>query len=145
MQSPSSAVRAGRRCGIREALPRWSRSPFPLARRDLDQVRERWIEIKRLPDLTLVTAIEILSPTNESGLGRTDYLVKRREFLDQPVHLVEIDLLLGGYRLPMGRPVPPGDYYAYVSRVEKRDFSDVFAWSIRRACRDPHPPVVSRP
>ena len=85
-----------------------------------------------MPDLSLVTVIEILSPTNKSGLGRTDYLVKRREFLDQPVHLVEIDLLLGGHRLPMGGPVPPGDYFAYVSRAEKRESSDVYAWSIRR-------------
>ncbi len=104
----------------------------PLARKDLDEVRERWIEIKRLPDLSLVTVIEILSPTNKSGLGRIDYLVKRREFLDQPVHLVEIDLLLGGHRLPMGGPVPPGDYFAYVSRVDKRESCDVYAWSIRR-------------
>ena len=104
----------------------------PLARKDLDEVRERWIEIKRLPDLSLVTVVEILSPTNKSGLGRADYLVKRREFLDRPVHLVEIDLLLGGHRLPMGGPVPAGDYYAYVSRADKRDSSDVYAWSIRR-------------
>jgi hypothetical protein len=104
----------------------------PLARKDLDQVRERWIEIKRLPDLSLVTVIEILSPTNKSGLGRTEYLTKRRELLDQPVHTVEIDLLLGGFRLPMGGPVPPGDYFAYVSRAEKRESSDVYAWSIRR-------------
>jgi hypothetical protein len=65
-----------------------------LARKDLDQVPERWIEIKRLPDLSLVTVIEILSPTNKSGMGRTQYLHKRQQFLDQPVHLVEIDLLL---------------------------------------------------
>ena len=32
----------------------------------------------------------------------------------------------------MGGPVPPGDYYAYVSRAEKRESSDVYAWSIRR-------------
>jgi len=104
-----------------------------LARKDLDEVPERWIEIKRLPDLALVTAIEILSPTNKSGLGRSQYLQKRRELLDQPVHLVEIDLLLRGQRLPMGGPLPPGDYYAFVSRAEKRDSSDVYAWSIHRA------------
>jgi len=98
-----------------------------------DEVPERWIEIKRLPDLALVTVIEILSPTNKSGLGRGQYLQKRRELLDQPVHLVEIDLLLRGERLPMGGPLPPGDYYAFVSRAEKRESSDVYAWSIRRA------------
>ena len=90
----------------------------PLARKDLDEVPERWIEIKRLPDLALVTVIEILSPTNKSGLGRGQYLQKRRELLDQPVHLVEIDLLLGGKRLPMGGRLPPGDYYGFVSRAE---------------------------
>jgi len=45
----------------------------PLARKDLDEVPERWIEIKRLPDLALVTVIELLSPTNKSGLGRGQY------------------------------------------------------------------------
>ena len=104
----------------------------PLARKDLDEVPERWIEIKRLPDLALVTVIEILSPTNKSGLGRSQYLQKRRELLDQPIQLVEIDLLLGGQRLPMGATLPPGDYYAFVSRAEKRETSDVYAWSIRR-------------
>jgi hypothetical protein len=104
----------------------------PLARKDLDEVHERWIEIKRLPDLSLVTVIEILSPTNKTGLGRIDYLVKRREFLDQPVNLVEIDLLLVGQRLPLGRPFPPGDYFAYVFRADNRESCDVYAWSIRR-------------
>lgn len=127
--------------GTREPAPRRDQGSIatlepvavPLARRDLDEVPERWIEIKRLPELALVTVIEILSPTNKTGLGRTEYLVKRQEFLDQPVHLVEIDLLLGGRRLPMGGPVPPGDYYAYVSRADHRETSDVYAWSIRRA------------
>jgi hypothetical protein len=79
-----------------------------------------------------VTVIEILSPTNKSGLGRGEYLHKRRQFLDQPVHLVEIDLLLRGLRLPMGAALPPGDYFALVSRLERRDTSDVYAWSVRR-------------
>jgi hypothetical protein len=105
----------------------------PLARKDLDEVPERWIEIKRLPDLALVTVIEILSPTNKSGMGRGQYLQKRSELLDQRVHLVDIDLLLRGQRLPMGALLPSGDYYAFVSRAEKRESSDVYAWSIRRA------------
>jgi hypothetical protein len=103
-----------------------------LARRDLDEVPERWIEIKRLPELSLVTVIEILSPTNKAGMGRTEYLHKRRELLDQPVHVVEIDLLVRGLRLPMGAPLPPGDYFALVSRSERRHNSDVYGWSVRR-------------
>ena len=124
----------------REGTPQTNRShvatlepvTIPLAARDLDEVTERWIEIKRLPDLSLVTVIEILSPTNKSGLGRTDYLHMRRQLLEQPVNLVEIDLLLRGSRIPLGAPLPPGDYYALVSRADKRNNCDVYAWSVRR-------------
>lgn len=51
--------------------------------------------------------------------------------------LVEIDLLLEGQRVPHGKPLPAGDYYAYVSRGERRPNCDVFGWSIRQ----PIPPV----
>jgi hypothetical protein len=107
---------------------------MPLARRDLDEVTERWITIKRLPDQKLVTVIEILSPTNKLPRGREEYLGKRQKTLDRPVHLVEIDLLLQGRRIPLGEPLPPGDYYAFVSRaVEPRESCDVYAWPL------PHP------
>jgi hypothetical protein len=49
------------------------------------------------------------------------------------VNLVEIDLLLGGERLPARDPLPAGDFYAFVSRRERRPESEVYAWSIRRA------------
>jgi hypothetical protein len=35
-------------------------------------------------------------------------------------------------RLPMGKPLPPGDFYAIVSRAAHRASGDVYAWSIRR-------------
>ena len=103
---------------------------IPLAKREVE-VHERWIEIARLPDLELVTVIEILSPTNKSGTGRSDYLAKRDSLIDQPVNLVEIDLLLSGNRMPMGRRLPPGDYFTVVARPEHRPDADVFSWSIR--------------
>jgi hypothetical protein len=99
---------------------------------DLDEIRERWIEIKRLPDRSLVTVIEILSPTNKTGSGRIDYLEKRKQWIRQPVNVVEIDLLLGGHRLPMRGLLPAGDCYAFVSRSNRRPDCDVYAWSIRR-------------
>ena len=104
----------------------------PLALDDLDEIRERWIEIKRLPDRSLVTVIEILSPTNKTGSGRIDYIEKRKQWIRQPVNVVEIDLLLGGHRLPMRGLLPSGDYYAFVSRSNRRPNCDVYAWSIRR-------------
>jgi hypothetical protein len=104
-----------------------------LALEDLDEVRQRWIEIRRLPDRSLVTVVEILSPTNKIGLGRTEYVEKRNQWIRQPVNLVEIDLLLGGHRMPMGRTLPPADYFSFVSRTSRRPDCDVYAWPIRRA------------
>lgn len=101
------------------------------------EVRNHWIEIRRLPKRTPVTVIEILSPTTKTGEGFAKYLRKRRATIRQKVHLVEVDLLLGGDRLPMEEPLPPGDYYALVSRSEERPESNVYAWTIR----DPLPSI----
>lgn len=95
------------------------------------EVRNVWIEIRRLPKRNPVSVVEILSPTNKMGEGFAKYLRKRRATIRQKVHLVEIDLLLGGERLPMVEPLPPGDLFALVSRAEERPKSDVFAWTIR--------------
>jgi hypothetical protein len=109
---------------------------IPLARQEVE-VRDRWIEILHLPEMELVTAIEILSPANKMGPGRSDYLVKRNALVDRPVHLVEIDLLPGGKRMPMARPLPPGDCFAIVARIERRPDAQVYAWTLRQVL----PPV----
>lgn len=103
-----------------------------LATADPEEVRETWIEVRRLPDERLVAVIELLSPTNKMGVGRLEYLDKREALIDRPVHLVEIDLLLGGRRLPMKGPLPPGDCFAIVARAESRPGCDIYAWSIRQ-------------
>ena len=74
----------------------------------------------------------MLSPDNKAGPGRGQYLAKRAVLLGSPVHLIELDFLVGGHRLPMGRPLPPGDAYALVARGDRRPDCDVYAWSIRR-------------
>ena len=81
------------------------------------EVRETWIEIYHLPEMELVTAIEILSPSNKGGSGRTDYLAKRDALIDQPVNLVEVDLLLSGSRMPVSGKLKPGEYVAIVARA----------------------------
>ena len=80
------------------------------------EVRERWIEISALPDLELVTVVEILSPSNKSGSGRSEYLHKRDTLIDLTVNLVEIDLLLSGRPMPMGKDLPAGHYLSVVAR-----------------------------
>ena len=67
----------------------------------MDRERLSYVEIRDRRDRELVTVIELLSPANKyMGLDRGQYLAKRVELLNGPVHLVEIDLLRGGPPLP---------------------------------------------
>jgi hypothetical protein len=92
---------------------------------------ETYIEIARRADRQLITVIELLSPSNKETPGAAVYRAKRTAILNHYVHLVEIDLLLRGARLRMRQPLPPGGYYAYVSRAESRPKADVYAWGVR--------------
>jgi hypothetical protein len=96
----------------------------------LEGPRETYIEILYQPDHSLVTALELLSPTNKQSPGRVEYLAKRRALLLQRVHLVELDLLLGGRRLPFERPLPTANYYYFVARGELRPDCQVYHWAL---------------
>jgi hypothetical protein len=108
----------------------------------LEGPRETYIEILHRPDRALVAVLE-LSPANKHDPGRTEYLSKRNALIRQNVHLVELDLLLGGRRLPMAKPLPPADYYYLLCRAELRFDCQVFRWNLP----DPLPrlPVPLRP
>ena len=69
---------------------------IPLRTGVVEEVRESWIEILKLPELSLVTVLEVLSPTNKAGAGRVEYLEKRDSLIARPVHIVELDLLIAG-------------------------------------------------
>ena len=94
--------------------------------------RQRYIEIYDYPEQTLVAVIEVLSPTNKRSRGRDEYLTKRDSLLNQEVHLIELDLLVGGQRLPVAEPLPADDYYAFVARADRRPYCDVYHWSVRQ-------------
>jgi hypothetical protein len=96
-----------------------------------DPVREGYIELRRKADDSVVAVLELLSPTNKRGVGRGEYLVKRDELLHRPVHLVEVDLLLRGTRMPLREKLPPGHYFAMVSRADRRPQCAVYAWTLR--------------
>jgi hypothetical protein len=91
------------------------------------------VEIRDMHERRLVTSIEVLSPSNKRGDGREEYLAKRRRVLLGTAHLIEIDLLRKGQRLPMKEPLPPAPYYAYVGRFEIRPVTDVWPISLERA------------
>jgi len=96
-----------------------------------EAVRETNIHILHRPDRTLVAVLKLLSPSNKIAPGRNDYINKRTSVISQSVHLVELDLLLGGERLPMRRPLPPGDFYAIIARSEQRPNAQVLPWTLR--------------
>ncbi len=108
-----------------------------------EEARETYIEILHRPDRSLVAVLEMLSPANKEEPGRSDYLVKRNALVRQNVHLVEIDLLLGGQRLPLREALPDGNYYAFVSRAERRPDCGVYAWPLPQAL--PPIPIPLRP
>jgi hypothetical protein len=97
-----------------------------------EEQHERWIEILHRPERSLVTVLELLSPANKEEPGLHRYRDKRFALLMQEVHLVEIDLLLAGRRLPLRDPLPPADYYVLISRSDQRPNCQVYAWTLRQ-------------
>jgi len=94
-----------------------------------NEVRETFIEIfVTEPERRLVTTIEVLSPANkeQGGHGWNLYLRKRQAALVCGVHLVEIDLLRGGTRLPMRDPWPASPYTFLVARAQEHFSCDVW-------------------
>lgn len=104
----------------------------------VEEERLAFLEIRDRDRRRLVCVIELLSPANKQpGRDRNQYLRKRDEYLASEAHFIEIDLLRSGPRLPW-REMPSCDYYAVVSRVEKRPGAGV--WPIR--LRDPLPVIA---
>lgn len=104
---------------------------------EFEETRETYIKILHRPDRSLVTVLELLSPTNKTDIGYGDFMSKQAALLRQNVHLVELDLLIGGTRLMTASPLPPGHYYAIIAHAERRPRADVYAWTVR----DPLPPI----
>ena len=63
-----------------------------------DPIEERYLKIFSVDDDRLVTAVEVVSPTNKKPGedGRVSYRQKQGEYRASGVNLVEIDLLRGG-------------------------------------------------
>ena len=104
-----------------------------------EEIRETYLVIRERESAEVVTVIETLSPGNKrsGGDGRREYLRKRDELLRSQVHLVELDLLRGGDRLPTVNRLPSGDFHAIVSRRQSRPRAQAYVWTIR----DPLPTI----
>jgi hypothetical protein len=103
----------------------------------VDVERVSFIEVRDRAHRQLVTVVAFLSPANKKpGPDREQYIAKRSQVLASPVHLVEIDLLRGGPRLPLEN-LSACDYYALVSRAEQRP--EAWAWPV--CLREPLPKI----
>jgi hypothetical protein len=106
---------------------------------------EKFLKILDTRSRRVVTAIELLSPSNKQpGPDREAFLTKRAECLNASVNLVEIDLHRTGQRLPLGDAPIESDYYAMVCRAADAPKADVWEFSLRdRLPRIPIP-LISR-
>lgn len=125
--------------GIGESPAAIAPAPLHMATVLPSRVPHVTIEIRDVAQRALVTAIEILSPTNKRGEGYQEYLTKRRRLLMSAAHLIEIDLLRQGLRVPMQQPLPPAPYFVFLSRAERRPIVEV--WPIQLPMRLPVIPV----
>jgi hypothetical protein len=102
----------------------------------VEEVSEAYLEVKEAATQKVITAIEILSPTNKKGQGREKYERKRQQLLSSLTHLIEIDLLRDGEPLPVLEPPGLTDYRILVSRSQTRPIADLYAFNLP----DPVPP-----
>jgi hypothetical protein len=99
----------------------------------VEEMRERYLEIRRTGTDQVITVIELLSPTNKRpGRGRDEYEAKRIELLSTRTSLVEIDLLRGGEPFAV-QPLPVSDYRILVSRGWRRPRGDLYPFNLADA------------
>lgn len=103
------------------------------------EAREGYLEIRDVETGSVVTAIEVLSPTNKrSGVGREKYRGKRMAILGTSTHLVEIDLVKMGQPTETIETVPKTDYRILICRGDRRLYCDLYGFNLP----DPIPVAV---
>jgi hypothetical protein len=108
----------------------------------VDIERQPFVEIRDRASRQVIAIIELLSPSNKyAGADREQYLAKRGRVLHSPTHLVEIDLMRGGGRMP-GVELGDASYGVLVSRSQERPRADL--WPIGLRERLPVVPIPLR-
>lgn len=137
---------------LQEATVEYRTAPGPIVVElpALQEVVERYLEIREVMSGEVITVIELLSPGNKlSTQGRQQYEEKRAAVLASRTNLVEIDLLRIGRPFPIGaKPddrarLSRADYRLVISRTAGRPLADAYFLSVR----DPIPtiPIPLRP
>ena len=96
----------------------------------IEEVRDVWLEVRHRPERSLITVIEVLSPANKIGREAALFAARRDRLLQAGVHVVELNLLLGGRRPEISSPWPAGEYYARVARAGTPPTAGVKSWHV---------------
>ncbi|RRR74417.1 MAG: DUF4058 family protein [Candidatus Viridilinea halotolerans] len=124
------------------AAPEVAEAPLHLPAFMTVPVEYARIEIRTVRDQVLVTALELLSPANKrpGADGADAYEQKRQEIFSSTAHLMELDLLRGGRRPQVARPLPDAPYFIFLSRMEHRPQLEIWPLALDAAI-----PVVPVP
>jgi hypothetical protein len=110
-----------------------------------DEIHEPYLEVIDAADRSIVTVIEVLSPTDKvagaEGLG--SFLEKRDQIMKSSTHWVEIDLLRSGVSPILPVIVPEHEYLVHVSPVKDRPRG--MLWPIRLSEQLPVVRIPLRP
>lgn len=105
----------------------------PIVRTTLidDEIHEAYVTLFDAAAREVIAVIEVLSPTNKfpGSEGRKSYLQKRHDVMRSTTHLVEIDLLRAGDRIPVEPGLPDCEYLLHVSRNGERPQAKL--WAVR--------------
>lgn len=117
--------------------------PITVLLPEIEEVQERYLEIREIKTGAVITVIEVLSPKNKrSGEGRTIYERKRNRILASLTHLVEIDLLRGDQPLPMiGSNLSA--YRILVSRHPTRPTAQLYEFTVRESIPEVPIPLLA--
>jgi hypothetical protein len=99
-----------------------------------EEIKEAYLKIIHVESESLVTIIEVLSPTNKirGSRGRTSFMDKRSQVLNSKVHWVEIDLLRAGVPSVTRPPLRSSDYRILVSRGGRRTSARYWPFGLRQ-------------
>lgn len=106
--------------------------PLAVTLPPVEEVQERYLEVREVATGAVITAIELLSPKNKRpGEGRYAYERKRYQVLASLTHLVEIDWLRGGQALPMIGS-HSSHYRMLISRSDRRPTAQLYAFNVQQ-------------
>ncbi|MDB9528015.1 DUF4058 family protein [Oscillatoria sp. CS-180] len=94
------------------------------------EVQQSFLEVKDTATQSVVTVLEVLSPANKYGEGRSQYQAKRQQILESSTHLVEIDLLRSGKPFLLKSEAVQSHYRILVSQAQHRPVADLYPFDV---------------